>query len=45
MINDVRREETANFNKAAVSFNDAINAIDDCIDLAGTFANGGGSFV
>lgn len=45
LINDVRRQETANFNKAAVSFNDAINAIDDCIDLAGTFATGGGSFV
>lgn len=45
MISDIRREETANFNKNAVTFNDAVNAIDDCIDLAGEFATGGGSFI
>lgn len=45
LINDVRREETANFNKAAVTFNDAVNGIDDCIDMASSFATGSGSFI
>lgn len=40
MINDVRRDETANFNKAAVTFNDAVNAIDDCVDIAANFETG-----
>jgi len=40
-VNDVIRDETAAFNKNAVSFNDAINAIDDAIDLAGKLKEGG----
>jgi hypothetical protein len=38
LINDVRREETANFNKDAVTFNDAVNAIDDSLDIAAKLA-------
>jgi chromosome segregation ATPase len=46
IINDVIRDETASYNKNAVSYNDAINAIDDAIDLAGKLAEGGsGSFL
>jgi hypothetical protein len=44
IINEVRRLETVQFNKAAVTFNDAVNAIDDAVDLAATFSTGG-SFI
>jgi GTP cyclohydrolase III len=40
IINEVRRLETVQFNKAAVAFNDAINAIDDAVDLTSTFQSG-----
>lgn len=40
MINSARKEDTQSYNRAAVSFNDAINAIDDSIDLATALAKG-----
>ena len=45
LINDVRKEDTQTYNRGAVVFNDAINAIDDSIDLVAEFKNGGSSFV
>jgi len=41
IINDVIREEGASYNRNAVSYNDAINAIDDAIDLAQKLKEGG----
>ncbi|KAM3144936.1 hypothetical protein pb186bvf_002941 [Paramecium bursaria] len=43
IINDVRKEEAQTYNRAAVTFNDAINAIDDSLDLVA--AAGKASFV
>jgi len=33
LIDDVRRQETSNFNKGHLTYNDAVNAIDDALDL------------
>jgi hypothetical protein len=44
LINDARKSDTQTYNRAAVTFNDAINAIDDSIDLVAEFKNGGASF-
>lgn len=40
-MNDVIRDESSSYNKNAVSFNDAVNAIDDAIDLAQRLKEGG----
>lgn len=45
LINDARKGDTQTYNRGAVVFNDAINAIDDSIDLVAEFKNGGSSFV
>ncbi|CAD8204697.1 unnamed protein product [Paramecium octaurelia] len=45
LINDARKEDTQSYNRGAVTFNDAINAIDDSIDLATALAKGQASLV
>ncbi|KAM3144934.1 hypothetical protein pb186bvf_002939 [Paramecium bursaria] len=45
IINDVRKEEGQTYNRAAVTFNDAINAIDDSLDLVAEYSSGKKSFV
>ncbi|CAD8099022.1 unnamed protein product [Paramecium primaurelia] len=45
LINDARKEDTQSYNRGAVTFNDAINAIDDSIDLATALAKGEASLV
>lgn len=41
IINDVIRDETQSYNVNAVSYNDAINAIDDALDLTAKLHDGG----
>ncbi|CAK72565.1 unnamed protein product (macronuclear) [Paramecium tetraurelia] len=45
LINDARKEDTQSYNRGAVTFNDAINAIDDSLDLAAALAKGGASLI
>ncbi|KAM3144938.1 hypothetical protein pb186bvf_002943 [Paramecium bursaria] len=45
IINDVRKEEGQTYNRGAVTFNDAINAIDDSLDLVAEYSSGNTSFV
>ncbi|CAD8043947.1 unnamed protein product [Paramecium primaurelia] len=45
LINDARKEDTQSYNRGAVTFNDAINAIDDSLDLAAALAKGKASLI
>ncbi|CAK78595.1 unnamed protein product (macronuclear) [Paramecium tetraurelia] len=45
LINDVRKEDTQSYNRGAVTFNDAINAIDDGIDLGVALVKGEASLI
>ncbi|CAD8138122.1 unnamed protein product [Paramecium pentaurelia] len=45
LINDVRKEDTQSYNRGAVTFNDAINAIDDAIDLGVALVKGEASLI
>ncbi|CAD8131842.1 unnamed protein product [Paramecium pentaurelia] len=45
LINDVRKEDTQSYNRGAVTFNDAINAIDDAIDLGVSLVKGEASLI
>ncbi|KAM3144940.1 hypothetical protein pb186bvf_002945 [Paramecium bursaria] len=44
IINDIRKEQGQSYNRAAVTFNEALNAIDDSLDLVAEHSSGKTTF-